>query len=235
MAINIRIGAEFFRKIREDQCTYIDKTAFIEELLTENQAEVTLITRPRRFGKTLALTTLQEFFDISKQSRALFDGLAISKNKELCDTWMNQYPTVFVSLKSVEGKSFDDALDALKGVVSETISNDFSFLLSSQDVTDIHKKIIKLFINEEASLNHYKRFFSILCNSLYSHFKKSVILLIDEYDVPLAQANENAYYRDMVDFIRALLGNGLKTNASLKFAVLTGCLRISKESIFTQI
>ena len=235
MAINIRIGAEFFRTLRENKYTYIDKTAFIEELLTENQAEVTLITRPRRFGKTLSLTTLQEFFDISKQSREIFDGLAISKNKELCDEWMNQYPTVFITLKSIEGKNFIESLNSFKLLVKQILIDNFSLLSTSQKVASEYKEIIKSFRNGNAEIEDYQGILSILCSSLESHYGKPVILLIDEYDVPLARANEKGYYSDMVDFIRALLGNALKTNKSLKFAVLTGCLRIAKESIFTGI
>ena len=235
MAINISIGAEFFRKIRENKCTYIDKTAFIEELLTENQADVTLITRPRRFGKTLAMTTLQEFFDISKQSREIFEGLAISQNKKLCDIWMNQYPTVFISMKSVEGANFDEAFNVFKRLVAKTLIYNFSFLTTSTHISSIEINIIDNLMKENAKIAHYQDFFSILCSSLQLHYGKPVILLIDEYDVPLAKAEQRNYYSEMVDFIRALLGNALKTNVNLKFAVLTGCLRIAKESIFTGI
>ena len=233
MATNINIGAEFFREIRENKCAYVDKTAFIEKLLTTNLAKVTLITRPRRFGKTLALTTLQDFFDISKQSKDIFDGLSISGNKELCDIWMNKYPTIFISLKSVVGKNFNDAFNAFKGIIVDIFDDNFSWLPTSQKISNKNKEIIQLFMNENAEFDHYKRFFSILSRSLYSHYNKPVILLIDEYDVPLEHAKRNNYYDEMVEFIRSLLGNALKTNINLKFAVLTGCLRIAKESIFT--
>ena len=171
----------------------------------------------------------------SKQSRALFDGLAISKNKELCDTWMNQYPTVFVSLKSVEGSSFENAFNVFKRLVAKTLIYDFPFLSTSQSVSNIERDIINNLMKENAEIVHYKDFLSILCSSLQCHYGKHVVLLIDEYDVPLAMADKNGYYNEMVDFIRALLGNALKTNINLKFAVLTGCLRIAKESIFTGI
>ena len=235
MSINIRIGTDSFRKIRENQCTYIDKTIFIEELLSNNQADVTLVTRPRRFGKTLALTTLWDFFDISKQSKDIFDGLAISKNNELCSNWMNKYPTVFITLKSVEGPNFSKALASFKNLVANTLIHNFSFLSTSPYVADEHKHIINTMRKKEANIDDYQDFLLILCLSLYVHYGKPVILLIDEYDVPLANADQNNYYKEMVSFLRLLLGNALKTNTTLQFAVLTGCLRVAKESIFTGI
>ena len=227
----ITIGSEFFRRIREEHTLYVDKTGLIEELL-RNKAEVSLITRPRRFGKTLTMTMLRDFFDIRQDSRAIFEGLAIARNKELCDSWMNQYPTVFLTLKGVEGLSFAQAIRKLHRLISN-LGDEFSVLQQSPSVSEADKRTLASLIAMEGTEEQAENSLNTLCRALHAHYGKPVILLIDEYDVPLAKAQENGYYREMVTFLRGFLGGALKTNPSLALAVLTGCLRISRESIFT--
>ena len=231
-ASNILIGGESFRRIREDGCYYIDKTMFLEELLSQTPAMVSLITRPRRFGKTLNMTMLQEFFDIRQDSRKLFEGLAISKNEALCDTWMNKYPSVFLSMKNVEGMSFDDAYIYFRDLASRLCS-DHGYLIDSPRVAELEKRLLKSILDQEADVGAVSNILLTLSRALHAHWGKPAILLIDEYDVPLARAEQNGYYSEMVTFIRNMLGAALKTNPSLQLAVLTGCLRIAKESIFT--
>ncbi len=227
----ISIGAEFFREIRENSYYYADKTGLIEELFN-NKVKVSLITRPRRFGKTLTMTMLQEFFDIRKDSRDIFDGLAIAENKALCDAWMNKYPTVFLTLKGVEGLSFAHAMGHMKILISR-LCIDFSFLLESPSVDSTDRQMLRELKEFGSSQEQLESSLTTLCRALHAHYGKPVVLLIDEYDVPLARAQENGYYKEMVSFLRNFLGGALKTNPSLFLAVLTGCLRISKESIFT--
>ncbi|MDD6180985.1 MAG: AAA family ATPase [Desulfovibrionaceae bacterium] len=226
----ITIGSEFFRKIREEHALYMDKTGLIEELLW-NKAEVSLITRPRRFGKTLTMTMLRDFFDIRQDSRAIFEGLAIARNKELCESWMNQYPTVFLTLKGAEGLTLDEALYACAEIIGALCAQ-HSYLYASPHVEQRDKEMLHELESTEDK-NLLAKSINTLCRALHAHYGKPVILLIDEYDVPLAKAQENGYYREMVTFLRGFLGGALKTNPSLAFAVLTGCLRISRESIFT--
>ena len=227
----ITIGSEFFRRIREEHALYMDKTELIEELL-RNKAEVSLITRPRRFGKTLTMTMLRDFFDIRQDSRAIFEGLAITRNKELCESWMNQYPTVFLTLKGVEGLSFAQAIRKLHRLISN-LGDEFSVLQQSPSVSEADKRTLASLIAMEGTEEQAENSLNTLCRALHAHYGRPVILLIDEYDVPLAKAQENGYYREMVTFLRGFLGGALKTNPHLAFAVLTGCLRISRESIFT--
>ena len=229
-ALPILIGTEFFRKIREEHALYMDKTRLIEELL-RNKAEVSLITRPRRFGKTLTMTMLRDFFDIRQDSKAIFEGLAIARNKELCDSWMNQYPTVFLTLKSVEGLTLDEALYACAEIIGALCAQ-HSYLYASPHVEQRDKEMLHELESTEDK-NLLANSLNILCRALHAHYGRPIILLIDEYDVPLAKAQENGYYREMVTFLRGFLGGALKTNPHLAFAVLTGCLRISRESIFT--
>ena len=231
-ASNILIGGESFRRIREDNCYYIDKTMFLEELLSQTPPMVSLITRPRRFGKTLNMTMLQEFFDIRQDSRKLFEGLAISKNEALCDAWMNKYPSVFLSMKNVEGMSFDDAYIYFRDLASRLCS-DHGYLIDSPRVAELEKRLLKSILDQEADAGAVSNILLTLSRALHAHWGKPAILLIDEYDVPLARAEQNGYYSEMVSFIRNMLGAALKTNPSLQLAVLTGCLRIAKESIFT--
>lgn len=225
------LGIESFMELRTGNYYYVDKTELIESLLA-NVCKVTLITRPRRFGKTLSMSMLEDFFDISKDSRTHFDGLKVSGNIELCANWMNQWPTIFLTLKEVEGETFEDAYGMLKVVIAE-LCKKYSFLgestLADPDDTELFKELKA----QKAAPENVKNALKLLTRMMQAHYGKQVIVLIDEYDVPLARANENGYYRQMLDVIRALTGNSLKTNVSLKFAVVTGCLRISKESIFT--
>jgi len=231
MNLFLPIGIEFFAKIRDNGFYYVDKTGIIAELLSR-QYEATLITRPRRFGKTLTMTMLEDFFDISRDSRSHFEGLEISKNTELCEEWMNKYPTVFVSLKSVEGLNFNNAFGAFRYLISELCTK-YSFLGKSDKVDASDKAAFENLLYRRSDEDTLKNSLVLLSNMMKAHYGKPVILLIDEYDVPLAKASDGGYYSEMMEIIRAFLGNALKTNPSLKFAIITGCLRISKESIFT--
>ena len=230
--LNICIGGEFFNRMREEDRCYVDKTRFIEELLVPNQPLVSLITRPRRFGKTLTMTMLRDFFAIDKESKALFEGLAISRNTELCEKWMNQYPTIFLTFKGIEGRNFDSALARMADLLQD-ICLEHAYLLESQKVDAESKERLSTIKRGVSSENVMAGALKLLCRALETHWERPVILLIDEYDVPINCAEQNGYYREMVDFMRNILGATIKTNKSLKFAVLTGCLRIAKESIFT--
>lgn len=230
--IYVPVGTSDFREIREEEYYYIDKTGLIKELLNTKGTKVTLFTRPRRFGKTLGMSMLAHFFDIRENSRRLFDGLKISDDKELCGNWMNQYPTIFVSFKDINGLEFSAAYERLQGMLVELFKK-YEYLLKSDEVYDDDKRIFRLIKAEEASFGHISRSLLVLTHMLQDYYKKPVILLIDEYDVPVAKASENGYYREMLDVIRNILSTALKDNTALKFAVVTGCLRITKESIFT--
>ncbi len=230
--LNIFIGGEFFRKMREENRYYVDKTGLIEEMLSENQPLVSLVTRPRRFGKTLTMTMLQEFFDIRKDSRQIFEGLAVSENAALCETWMNKYPVLFLTLKGVEGRSYELACGQMSGLLQD-VCIAHSYLLESTRVDLDNKKEIAILKAGEGSEKEMSRSLLLLCRALEAHWGRPAILLIDEYDVPINHANQKGYYDEMIGFMRNLLGAALKTNASLKFAVLTGCIRIARESIFT--
>ena len=211
------------------------KTRLIEQLLL-NWSEVTLFTRPRRFGKTLNMSMLKSFFDIGTD-KALFDGLYISGNKELCDEYMGKYPVIFLSLKGVEGLTYEEAFEAFVRIMGKEI-NRVSFLADSDKLTQIEREQYKgltIMKNGRLAFDKEKLISSLqlLSQLLYKHYGKKVVILIDEYDVPLDKAFQNGYYNEMVSLIRGLFGQALKTNEFLQFAVLTGCLRISKESIFT--
>ena len=231
-AVRIKIGGTSFREIRERSCYYVDKTSLVEELLNDEPPKVSLITRPRRFGKTLMMNMLSEFFDITKDSKALFEGLAIAKNKALCDEWMNQYPVLMVTLKEVEGGNFKHALDRFSDLMGR-ICGDLAYLQESPKVRQRERKLLAILENNTKKRDVLESSLITICRALYAHWGKPVIMLIDEYDVPLAKAQKKGYYPEMVDFIRGLLGTALKDNGYLQFAILTGCLRISKESIFT--
>ncbi len=213
----------------------MDKTKLIEQLL-QNWSEVTLFTRPRRFGKTLNMSMLKSFFEIDTD-KSLFDGLYISDNKELCDEYMGKYPVIFLSLKSVEGLNYDEAFEAFVRIIGKEIVR-LSFLADSDRLTQIEKEQYKgLMILKNGKLVFDKdklvSSLQLLSQLLYKHYGQKTVILIDEYDVPLDKAFQNGYYKEMVSLIRALFGQALKTNEFLQFAVLTGCLRVSKESIFT--
>lgn len=233
--LKLPVGIDDFRKLRESHFYYVDKTRLIEQLLL-NWSEVTLFTRPRRFGKTLNMSMLKSFFDIGTD-KALFDGLYISGNKELCDEYMGKYPVIFLSLKGVEGLTYEEAFEAFVRIMGKEI-NRVSFLADSDKLTQIEREQYKgltIMKNGRFAFDKEKLISSLqlLSQLLYKHYGKKVVILIDEYDVPLDKAFQNGYYNEMVSLIRGLFGQALKTNEFLQFAVLTGCLRISKESIFT--
>lgn len=224
------IGVSSFEKIRKSGAYYIDKTNLIEELIAA-EAEVTLFTRPRRFGKTLVMRMLESFFTIEKDSRELFAGLNVSKNTQLCDTYMNQYPTIFITLKDVYGGNFETAFHKLRDKIGFLCEN-FLFLLTS-DKLDKNKQEL-FFKLKEGCATELETIdaLTILVRLLYLHYEKPVILLVDEYDVPLAKASDYGYYDEMLDVMRGFM-QVFKDNDYLKFAVITGCLCVSKESIFT--
>lgn len=234
-SFKLPVGIDDFRKLRESHFYYVDKTRLIEQLLL-NWSEVTLFTRPRRFGKTLNMSMLKSFFDIGTD-KALFDGLYISGNKELCDEYMGKYPVIFLSLKGVEGLTYEEAFEAFVRIMGKEVTR-LSFLAGSDKLTQIEQEQYKgLTIMKNGRLVFDKEklisSLQLLSQLLYKHYGKKVVILIDEYDVPLDKAFQNGYYKEMVSLIRGLFGQALKTNEFLQFAVLTGCLRISKESIFT--
>lgn len=233
--MKLPVGIDDFRKLRESHFYYVDKTRLIEQLLL-NWSEVTLFTRPRRFGKTLNMSMLKSFFDIGTDE-TLFDGLYISGNKELCDEYMGKYPVIFLSLKGVEGLTYEEAFEAFVRIMGKEV-NRVSFLADSDKLTQIEREQYKgltIMKNGRLAFDKEKLVSSLqlLSQLLYKHYGKKAVILIDEYDVPLDKAFQNGYYNEMVSLIRGLFGQALKTNEFLQFAVLTGCLRISKESIFT--
>ena len=229
------VGLENFREIQKSGFYYVDKTKLIEQLL-ENWSKVNLFTRPRRFGKTLNMSMLKSFFEIGAD-RTLFDGLYISRNQKLCEEYMGKYPVIFLSLKGIDGLSFEAAkyrLTELIGVEAER----FAFLADSEKLMEnerskyraiIHLVNGKYSMDEDMLVSSLQTLSQLLCR----HYGQKAIILIDEYDVPLDKAFQHGYYKEMVSLIRGLFGQALKTNDDLQFAVLTGCLRVSKESIFT--
>ena len=226
--LKLPVGIENFEDIRRSGFYYIDKTMLIEQTLN-NWSKVTLFTRPRRFGKTLGMSMLRSFFEIGTD-KSLFDGLYISQNKALCDEHMGKYPVIFLTLKGVEGLTFADAKMMLKSILSTEMDRHY-YLKTSEALTDEDRAyFVKMLTGTDENINDSLRKLSQL---LYKHYGKKVVILIDEYDVPLDKAYQNGYYHEMVSLIRGLFGQALKTNDYLQFAILTGCLRISKESIFT--
>lgn len=228
--IKLPVGIENFEKIRRDGFYYVDKTGLIEQLLN-NWGEVNLFTRPRRFGKTLNMSMLKCFFEIGTD-QLLFDGLYISKNKALCDAYMGKYPVISISLKGVNADSYENARSLLKRIVMEEAKM-HRIIMSGNRLDDIDKAEYMSLVTGEMGEDTLVYSMKTLTALLEKYYEKKVIVLIDEYDVPLAKANENGYYDQMVLLVRNLFENVLKTNSSLKFAVLTGCLRVAKESIFT--
>lgn len=232
MATNLKLptGIDNFKKIRTDNYYYVDKTFLIEQVL-ENGSEVTLFTRPRRFGKSLNISMLQNFFDIGTAPE-LFDGLYISKNKELCEKYLGKYPVISISLKGVDADSYEKACAQLVRIINREARR-FQFLLESDKLSYVDKDLFLELLKRNMEEDTITSSLQELTELLEIHYGKQVVVLIDEYDVPLAKAHENGYYDKMIILIRNLFGNALKTNNSLAFAVLTGCLRIAKESIFT--
>ena len=233
--LKLPIGLENFEEIRKSGFYYVDKTKLIEQLL-EEWGKVNLFTRPRRFGKTLNMSMLRHFFEAGTD-KTLFDGLYISQNEKICEEYMGKFPVIFLSLKSVEGLNFESAKYRFCDLVGKEARR-FTFLLDSDNLTEEDKNIYRAIIamqdgkyvmSEDILISSLQ----ILSELLYKHYRIKTVILIDEYDVPLDKAFQNGYYREMVALIRALFGLALKTNDFLQFAVLTGCLRIAKESIFT--
>lgn len=230
--IILPVGMSNFTEIRQNNYYYIDKTGLIENLLQNNLAKATLITRPRRFGKTLAMYMLADFFDIRKDSGALFDGLYISQKNELCAEWMNQYPVIFLTFKNIDGRSFETAYDMLTLELADLFKQ-HTYLLESDQIDSSDKEIFERIKDNRASVAEIKKSLALLSRLLTQYFHQTAILLLDEYDVPIAKADTKGYYDQMLEVISPLLGMVLKDNEFLKFAVITGCLRITKESIFT--
>lgn len=229
--LKIPVGVSDFGEIRKNDYYYIDKSALISDLLKKAGTKVTLITRPRRFGKTLGMSMLEHFFDIRKDSKKVFEGLEIVKQTKLCEEWMNQYPTIFVSFRQVDGLDFVGAYGMLEMVISD-LFKEHLYLLDSENVSDFDKEIMKQLLWRKASVIDVKGSLILLTRMLKSHYGKQVVLLMDEYDVPVAKANNHGYYKEMLDVMKGLM-QALKDNSALSFAVVTGCLRIAKESIFT--
>ncbi len=228
---NIPIGISDFEEIRGNHFYYVDKSGLIAEILRSESVKVSLITRPRRFGKTLGMSMLESFFDIRRQSRNLFEGLEITRYTELCDRWMNHWPIIFVSFRRVDGLDFQGAYDMLSLVISE-LFRDHLYLLDSDRVNDYDKQTIKRIAEGEATVKDMKDSLVLLIGAMRQHYNKKVILLMDEYDVPIAKANSHGYYQEMLDVIKGIM-QALKDNSALQFAVITGCLKIAKESIFS--
>lgn len=224
------VGIEDFEKLRKEGFYYIDKTGLIRDLLN-HWGEVNLFTRPRRFGKTLNMSMLKNFFEIGAD-KTLFDGLTISKETALCERYMGKYPVIFISLKGVDGLNFEEACGALRRIIRAEASR-FRMLLSSEKIADEDKQLFLRILQEKDTFDDVRDSLRMLSSLLNQCFSEKVILLIDEYDVPLDKAFQHGYYEEMVSLIRGLFGQALKTNEFLQFAVLIGCLRVSKESIFT--
>lgn len=222
-------GIENFKTMIDKSAYYVDKTNFIEDVLSE---QVVLYTRPRRFGKTLNMSMLYYFFSIKEKENAyLFDGLNISKNKDALKV-QNKYPTIFISLKEMKSLTFDAQISSFSNVIYELLEKNLE-LLSSDQLSDTTKDILNKLHNRSSSAEDLKISLRVITNALYTYYQQKVIVLIDEYDVPLQAAYQNNYYEEMVEFLRSVFSSALKTNDALEKGVMTGCLRISKESIFT--
>ena len=229
--LKIPVGISDFAKIRKYHYYYVDKTGLIEDLLEKETAEVTLITRPRRFGKTMGMSMLANFFDIRRDSQAMFEGLEIAQNTALCREWMNRWPVLFLSFKRVDGLDFGSAYEMLCTVIAEVCVT-HGYLQESARVAQYDKNLLKRIEAGTATQVELKNSFVILTRAMAAHYGKPVILLLDEYDVPIAKASAKGYYAEMLDVVKGLM-QALKDNDALRFAVVTGCLRIAKESIFT--
>ena len=233
--LKIPVGISDFEKIRKNDYYFVDKSGLIEELLNTESNEVTLITRPRRFGKTLGMSMLASFFDIRRDSSELFQGLKISQKEELCQKWMNQYPVLFLTFKDVDGLDFQSAKEMLRIQIADRC-NEYLYLISSEKVNENDKAIFRQLadvVKGDVSDAMLKTGIALIMRMLKDYYEKPVILLLDEYDVPLAKASAHGYYAEMLEVMRAMISTALKDNPSLRFAVVTGCLRISRESIFT--
>lgn len=230
--LNIPVGVSDFEKIRANNYYYVDKSGLISELLKEESTEVTLITRPRRFGKTLGMSMLASFFDIRKDNKRFFKGLEIAKNTSLCRKWMNQWPTIFFSLKDIDGLTFQSAYNQLVIQVSNLYKK-YTYLLDCDEIDPDDKRIFLDLKAGNANEAQVSRSVNTLMRMMKIYYQKPVILLIDEYDVPIAKASSNGYYAQMLEIVKVMMSAALKDNDALRFAVITGCLKIAKESIFT--
>ncbi len=226
----IPIGIEDFEELRAEDFYYVDKTGMIRDLLN-HKGKVTLFTRPRRFGKSLNMSMLKHFFSVGG-NKSIFDGLEISKETELCEKHMGRYPVISISLKGIAGDNYQEAYQVMAGLV-EKVANRFYFLLDSEKLNMHEKDMYARLLDDSMGKNTLIGSLRLLCELLEKHYGTKTVLLIDEYDVPLQKAFVNGYYEQMVSLIRGLFGDALKTNDSLELAVLTGCLRVAKESIFT--
>jgi len=227
----IFIGAESFERIREEDFFYVDKTLFIKELL-DNRGAVTLITRPRRFGKTLNMSMLRSFFDITSDSKVYFEGLAITDYQEICEKYMNKYPVVSMTLKNVELDTYESTIARLKTLIS-TVFEQYLFVYESEILTERQKEMFHTYFMRRSSDEELQYALVFLTECLYVYYQKRVIILLDEYDAPIDNAERNGFYNDMISFMRGFLGSVFKTNDYLEFGVLTGVQRVSKEGLFS--
>ncbi len=237
MAFKVGVGKSDFEALRKANNYYVDKTDIMYELVEETDNQVTLFTRPRRFGKTLMMSMLSNFFSIRKESKGIFEGLKITEHKEFCEKWMNQYPVLFISFKDAEADVFGVAYDKLKNSIAD-ICKLISDLAAESSVNPADAQVFERLMFNKASDAEVQGSLKTIMRMMYDIYGKKVILLIDEYDVPLANASEkdtkkNNYYSSMLDVIKGIMSTALKDNEFLEFAVITGCLRIAKESIFT--
>ena len=237
MAFKICVGEADFAALRNENAYYVDKTEILYELVHDTNNKVSRFTRPRRFGKTLMMSMMENFFNIRKESSALFEGLAVARREEFCKSWMNQYPILFISFKDVEGEDFEGAYKMLQTRLAD-VCIELAPVLCNTAVDKNDTAVYERLKAKTATEDEIKNSFKILMRMMHAVYGKSVILLIDEYDVPLARASEkdtseNRYYAKMLDVMRGIMSTSLKDNEFLKFAVITGCLKIAKESIFT--
>ena len=230
--INISVGISDFEKIRKNKYYYMDKSGLIRKIVEPTPAEVTLITRPRRFGKTLGMSMLASFFDIRRDSRELFSELDIMNDSTLCQQWMNQWPVIFLSMKDIDGLSYQKAYEQFVLQISELYKR-YTYVLECEAIDPDDKELFLLLKAGQASEAQISRSLSTLMRMLQTYYQKQVILLLDEYDVPIAKASNHGYYDQMLELIKVFMSTALKDNSSLKFAVITGCLKLAKESIFT--
>lgn len=237
MEFAVAVGTSDFEEIRAEGDYYVDKTELIYELVAKTRNKVTLFTRPRRFGKTLTMSMLKNFFDIRKDSRAIFEGLDIMCHEDFCKKWMNQFPVIFISFKDVDGLSFESAYDSFKSLIVELCIG-LANIKGNSSLNEDESGIFKRLRSKTATDAEVKGALKTIIKMLHAVYGKKVVLLIDEYDVPLARASErdtpeNHFYERMLDVMRGIMSASLKDNEFLEFAVITGCLRIAKESIFT--
>lgn len=231
-SLNIPVGISDFAEIRRNGYYYVDKSALIGELLKTEATKVTLITRPRRFGKTLAMSMLAHFFDLREENGDLFAGLQVSEDPEILKNWMNQWPVVFLTLKNIDGLTFSSAYGQLKYEIADLYKG-YDFLTEGEGLMEEERELFDQIRQRRAGDTEVRRSLQFLLQLLQEHFGKQVILLLDEYDVPLAKASAGGYYEEMLEVIRSMMITALKDNPCLRFAVITGCLKIAKESIFT--